>query len=222
MTDRLHTDNVLPTDYARRSLTHSTIRTCFGTLPFARTYDRCARHLLFALFFCSEYGAEIDDLKTAFNVLHPVMCKIYNKPHEAKDFEETLKILEGGFIAISGSRISFINPSIRDYMTDYLNDASLLATLASTAQKADWARSLWQHVKVRREISSEQQRSIALAFKPIATEFHKLPSMKKDTVDPTVYRYCDLSFTDRMSLLLSWANVTGDAEFMTYKRDHAV
>ena len=148
--------------------------------------------------------------------LDPVMCKIYNISHEAKDFEEALKILEGGFIAISGTRISFINPSLRDYMTDYLNDASLLATLASTAQKADWGRSLWQHVQVRKQLPSEQQQSIALAFEPIAAAFQKLPLTKKNPTDPTAYRFYDLSLTDRISLLLSWASVTGDAKFMNY------
>jgi hypothetical protein len=125
MTDRLHTDNVAPADYAAAFLhtldnPHQLWDTAF------RTHIRpMCRHLLLTLFFCSEYGAGIDDLKTAFDALHPVMCKIYNISHEAKDFEEALKILEGGFIAISGGRISFINPSLRDYLTDYLNDASL-------------------------------------------------------------------------------------------------
>ena len=62
----------------------------------------------------------------------------------------------------------------------------------------------------------EKKQSIALAFKPIAAAFQKLPLMKKDPTDPTVYRFCDLSLTDRISLLLSWAIVTCDAEFMTY------
>jgi hypothetical protein len=144
------------------------------------------------------------------------MCKIYNISHEAKDFEEALKILEGGFIAVSGSRISFINPSLRDYLTDYLNDSSLLATLAQTAQKADWAQSLWQHVRVTNVLPFEQQQSIALALKPVAGAFPKMPVMKKDPTDPTVSRFYDLSLTDRISLLLSWASVTGDAEFVTY------
>jgi hypothetical protein len=216
MTDRLHTGNISPTDYAAAFIhalenPHQLWDTAF------RTHIRpMCRHLLFTLFFCSQYGAEIDDLKAAFNALHPVMCKIYNISHEAKDFEEALKILEGGFIAISGSRISFINPSLRDYMTDYLNDTSLLVTLASTAQKADWAQSLWQHVRARKELPAEQQQAIALAFKPIGAAFQKLPLTKKDPSDPTVYRFCDLSLTDRVSLLLSWARVTGDTEFMTY------
>jgi energy-coupling factor transporter ATP-binding protein EcfA2 len=216
MTDSLHTGNVSPANYAGAFLyaldnPHQLWDTGF------RTHIRpMCRHLLFSLFFCSEYGAEIDDLKTAFNALHPTMCRIYNLSHEAKDFEESLKILEGGFISISGSRVSFINPSLRDYLTNYLNDASLLATFASTAQKADWAQSLWQHVQVTKAFPPEQQQSIALAFKPVAGALPKLPVWKKDPTDPTVYRFHDLSLADRISLLLRWAGVADDAEFMTY------
>jgi len=216
MTDSLHTGNVLPANYARAFLhaldnPHQLWDTAF------RTHIRAmCRHLLFSLFFCSEYGAEIDDLKTAFNALHPTMCKIYNISHEAKDFEESLKILEGGFISISGSRVSLINPSLRDYLTDYLSDGSLLATLASTAQKADWAQSLWDHVRVTKAFPPEQQQSIARAFEPIAKAFPNMPVMKKDPTNPTIYRYYDLSLTDRISLLLSWASAGDDAEFMTY------
>ena len=174
------------------------------------------RHLLFSLFFSSEYGAEINDLKTAFNALHPTMCRIYNIPHEAKDFEKSLKILEGSFISISGSKVSFINPSLRDYLTDFINDSLLLATFASTAQKADWAQSLWQHVQATKAFPPEEQQSIARAFRPIAKALPSLPVVKKDPTDPTVYRFYDLSLTDRISLLLSWASVGDAAGFVTY------
>jgi hypothetical protein len=215
MTDNLHTGNLSPTDYAAAFLRaldnpHQLWDTAF------RTHIRpMCRHLLFSLFFCSEYGAEIDDLKTAFNALHSTMCRIYNIPYGSNDFEESLKILEGGFISISGSRVSFINPSLRDYLTDYLDDAFLLATFASTAQKAGWAQSLWRHVQVTKAFADQKQ-SIALAFKPAAEAFPKLPVWKKDPTDPTVYRFYDLSLTDRISLLLSWARASDDAEFMTH------
>jgi hypothetical protein len=54
-----------------------------------------------------------------------------------------LKILEGGFVSISSGRVSFINPSIRDYLTNYLDDTALRALFAEAAQKADWAKAVW-------------------------------------------------------------------------------
>ncbi|KUO69569.1 MAG: hypothetical protein APF80_13465 [Alphaproteobacteria bacterium BRH_c36] len=216
MTDRLHIGDVLAADYAGAFIhalenPHQLWDTAFRT----HIQPMC-RHLLISLYFCSEYGAEIDDLKTTFNALHPVLCKIYNISHKPKDFEEALKILEGGFLAIGGSTISFINPSLRDYMADYLDDASLLATMASTAQRAAWARSLWQHVRNRKKLPTEQQRLIVNKFKSIAANFEKLPVMKRDSINPKIYHFYDLSMTDRISLLLDWTSVTGDTEFITY------
>jgi hypothetical protein len=216
MTDGLHTGHVSPAFYAAAFLhaldnPHQLWDTAF------RTHIRAmCRHLLFSLFFCSEYGAEIDDLKTAFNVLHPAMCKIYNLSHGPKDFEESLIILEGGFISISGSRVSLVNPSLRDYLTDYLNDASLLAVFASTARKADWAQSLWHHARETKRLPPEQQELIARAFKPVAEAFPRLPIWKKDPAHPMALRLNDLSLTDRISLLVRWASVGNDAEFVTY------
>lgn len=215
MTDALHTGDVPSSSYAKAFLhaldnPHQLWDTSF------RTHIRpMCRHLLFSLFFCSEYGAEIDDLKSAFNSLHPSMCRMFNISHEPKDFEESLKILEGGFIAISGSTVSFINPSLRDYLTSYLDDAALLQAFASTAQKADWAQSLWQHVIRTQTLSAAQQRSIARAFNSVAELFPQLPVLKQSRVDPTVYHYADLSLADRISLLVEWARAGNDPDFMT-------
>ena len=52
------------------------------------------RHLLFGLFFGSEYGVSIDDLKTTFNALHPALCASHGLSHDAKDFEDSVKVLE--------------------------------------------------------------------------------------------------------------------------------
>jgi energy-coupling factor transporter ATP-binding protein EcfA2 len=216
MTDRLHTGQLSPANCATAFLHALDNPHQLWDIAFRAHIRPMCRDFLFSLFFCSEYGAEIDDLKTAFNALHPMICRNYNISYEAKDFEESLTILEGGFISINGSRVSFINPSLRDYLSDYLNDAALLATLASTAQKADWAQSLWRHVRVTKVFPPDQQHLVALAFKPTAEALPKLPVLKKDLTHPTVYRFYDLSLTDRISLLLSWAHAAEDTEFITY------
>ncbi|RWN59435.1 MAG: hypothetical protein EOR99_33485, partial [Mesorhizobium sp.] len=72
---------------------------------FRRHIARMCQHLLITLFFCSEYGVEADELRIAFGAVHPFMCRKYSLPFGAKDFEESLKILEGGFVAIKGGQI---------------------------------------------------------------------------------------------------------------------
>jgi DNA polymerase III delta prime subunit len=213
MTDGMHIREVTPDQYAAAFLNalnnpHQLWDTAFRThiLPMCR-------HLLFSLFFCSEYGVELEDLKTAFNALHPDMCRKYSIPYGVKDFEESVKILEGGFIAINGSRVSFINPSVRDYLTEYLDDVEMLSTFALAAQKADWAEAIWRHVSTVKILPSEHQKIIAHCFKTIAESFTHLPVMKRDLHDQNSYRFCDLCVSDRISLLLEWSAVTGEERF---------
>ncbi len=47
-------------------------------------------------------------------------------PHGPKDFEESLHILEGSFVDIINQRVSFVNPSLKDYLSSYLRDVGLL------------------------------------------------------------------------------------------------
>ena len=89
-----------------------------------------------------------------------------------------------------------------------------MATLAVTARKVDWAQSLWHYARDTKNLSTEDQQSIARAFKPVARVFAKLPVMKIDPINPTVYRFYDLSLTDRISLLLRWASLCDAGEFM--------
>ncbi|MBW7966668.1 hypothetical protein [Bradyrhizobium sp. BR 10261] len=60
-------------------------------------------------------------------------------PETPKDFEESLKVLEGGFIAISSELLSFVNLSLRHYLTAYLLDTSILAECAWASQRTSWA-----------------------------------------------------------------------------------
>lgn len=172
------------------------------------------RHMLFSLFFCSEYGAEIDELRAAFNALHPSLCAKFAIPYDAKDFEETLKILEGGFVKIRDRRVSFINPSLRDYMISYLDDGSILKELAITAQKGSWARELWNYARIARSVSSPMLEEIARTFLKVAEALKHLPIWKKDDRDPTVYRHSDLSNVSRLELLLEWHAVSGEERFL--------
>src|SRR5208337_4773288 len=129
------------------------------------------RHLLFALFFSSEHGVEIDDLKMAFNALHPLLSAKYGTPYGAKDFDEALRILEGGFVAIAGESVRFINPSVRDYLTDYLDDASLLADFARASTKARWAWAVWRQVTSTKQITRQDQKGVVVGFVEVAKAF---------------------------------------------------
>jgi DNA polymerase III delta prime subunit len=214
MTDGIQLRNIKPEQYAAPFQNALDNPLDIWDVAF-RTHiaPRC-RHLLFSLFFCSEYGVEIDELRSAFNALHPSLCVKFSIPHDAKDFEETLKILEGGFVEIRDRRVSFVNPSLRDYMISYLDDGSMLKDFAMTAQKAGWARELWNHARIARSVSSPMLEEISRAFLNLAETLKRLPIWKKDDRDPTVYRHSDLSNVSRLELLLEWHAVSGEERFL--------
>ncbi|MGO8656418.1 hypothetical protein ACC771_12280, partial [Rhizobium ruizarguesonis] len=76
------------------------------------------------MFFCEEFGEDLAEVRVSFEALHAYLCQKYGQTRDPKDFEESVKILEGGFINIRGTKISYINPSFRDYMADYLRDGA--------------------------------------------------------------------------------------------------
>ena len=214
MTDSLRTHDVVASAYPNAFIQALDHPHDLWDKSFRTHIPAKCRHLLFGLFFCSEYGAALDDLKLVFNALHPAMCRAFNMMHDTKDFEDALRILEGGYVSISGTHVSFVNPSVRDYLTHYLNDADLLALFASTAQKADWAETLWRHIRVVNKQPVAEQVKIANAFKAVAEAFPTLPVMKQDSIDPTRYRFYDSSLAGRIALLLEWCSATGDEYFI--------
>jgi DNA polymerase III delta prime subunit len=162
------------------------------------------RHLLYSLFFCSDFGASIDELRVVFNGLHQLISNKYVMPHDPSDFEEALRILEGGYIDIKGKRVSFINPSLRDYLADYIDDVGLVCDFAASAQKADWAERVWDHVCSTKMWSPSKQAQVASSFLPIAEHFHELPEMKRSETHENAWSYYDLPHSERVGLLLTW------------------
>ena len=216
MTDDMHIHDIDPKHYAQAFLKMLDNPKQIWDTAFRTHIPPMCRHLLIALFFCSEYGVEIDDLKTAFNALHSSLSRKYGTPYGAKDFEEALKILEGGFIAIIGIQARFINPSVRDYLTDYLDDLDLISDCARAATTANWASSVWKHVMTTRLSHFPEHEVVAKCFIEVAKSFISLPFWKQDPRSPTTARICDLSNGGRISLMLEWHAWSKDDRFACF------
>ena len=180
--------------------------------------DKC-QHLLFAMFFCSEYGVGMEELRVSYSSLHNVLSERYGIRRNPKDFEEAIRILEGSFISISNHAVSYVNPSFRDYLTEYLDDFSLLCDFASSARKVQWAKSLWKF-GVRRIPAPSTLKWFATAFVPIAAQFDKLPVWKRTRTGlrGVGLSMVDAANADRISLLLDWWYATEDQRFADYVR----
>jgi len=115
MTDILHVKGIAPCDYSGEFVRMLNNPRDLWDKPIRSHILPKCRHLLFVIFFCSEYGGtNISELRPTYNALHARLCTKYGIAFDHKDFEEAIRILEGGFIEIKKRDVSFINPSLRD------------------------------------------------------------------------------------------------------------
>ncbi len=136
--------------------------------------------------------------------MHPRLSARFGEPHDAKDFEEALQILEGGFLSIVAGKVTFINPSLRDFLTSYLADRTLVEECARSAMTDTYASNVWDHVKRQFDIVTES-RLIAPSFLTVAGRFGVLPVWFTYVKDGTTFRSPKgLSNAGRISLLLAW------------------
>ena len=185
-------------------------------ISFRHHISPMCRHLLYTLFFGSDYGMELDELRPAFEKLHRHMSMKYAIPFQPKDFEDAVKILEGGFIAIRSKTVSLINPSLRDYLASYIDDLDLLCDFASCAIKAKWAGKVWTHAGRVAGLPEGARKVVASHFIGVAANFPVLPVMKEIAGQPGSYSYDDMGLTERIDHLIEWTKASANAQFMEY------
>jgi len=167
MTDRLHSNGIDASEYPTEFLATLNNPSRLWDIAFRNHIDARSRHLLYTLFFCTEFGEELPEVRVSFEALHAYLCKKYGQTRDPKDFEESVKILEGGFINIRGTKISYINPSFRDYMADYLRDGAMLRDFVTAAVRFEWAQAIWRFAARSREAGTTDPQ-LAKAFISIA------------------------------------------------------
>lgn len=213
MTDGIHIADVKASEYADTFLEMLANPTRLWDKAFRNHIDEKCRHLLMAMFFSSEQGVRIDELSRAFNSLHPALCSKYGVSHGPKDFEEALKILEGGFVNISGKMVSYVNPSVRDYIKDYLSgDDELLKEFGPTAQKADFARRVWKFA-VPDKFDRQRLRAFAMTFVGALGRLNSIPMWVRNPDKPDTLFVGEASIMDRINLVIEWWWATEDLRF---------
>lgn len=211
MTDRANVTTIPALEYADSFVAAlANPKRLWDTAFRTHISERC-RHLLYVLFFASEFGADVVDLRLTYQTVHSHLCTKYGQPYDPIDFEEALRILEGSFITIRGTSVGFVNPSLRDYLAEYLSDLGQLKDLAYSSRQAEWAREVWRHG--RRIASSAELGDYTRSFARIAKEFLRIPTWRKSAANPHAVTPYDLANSDRIKLLLDWFEASGDNEF---------
>lgn len=206
--DRLH--DVSADDYPKEFLAALANPKRLWDIAFRKHIPEKCRHLLLTMFFCRDYGVDLDELRPAFEALHKDLCARYGITRDPKDFEEAVRIVEGGFITINGVRAVYVNPSFRDYMADYVKDVELLCICAGASQTVRWAEAVWQ-VGSSVDFAPDQQKRVSGSFIEFASRFTELPTWKE--YEPRSFRPVDTSNSRRIELLLRWWIVSGDDRF---------
>ena len=178
--------------------------------------DMRSQNLLFTLYFGSEYGQGIDQLRSNYLELHKTICAHYHQPTLPTDFNDALKSLESGFISISGQSVSFVNPSLRDFLKLYLVEREFLLLLPSTTQRADWGGALWAHVKDIFQAKPQFLREFANEFMKFARTIESTSTLRsvEDNDQLLGWRQDDLALSKRVELLLEWWEASGSDEFI--------
>jgi len=129
----------------------------------------------------------IEDLQAAFDAYHFNQAKKYMYEMGPIDFEKALRELEGSFIITTRiyqkTLISFHNPSIRDFLRDYLSSSTghELRALIETATFFEQVQLLWNY---KDDVSEEYKYRASIL---------KYPSKLTDALKNTVYfRSCRL------------------------------
>lgn len=215
MTDAFRIGDIEPADYAVAFIGALNNPSQIWDTAFRTHIDHRCRHLLMAMFFLTEYGVPLGTLRSSFEPLHTAMSTAYGLPHGPKDFEEALRILEGSFVNIvniSGPRVSFLNPSLKDYLSSYLLDTELLVRLVPTAVSIDWLSSLWDFVYPR-GLSEDDQTKIALACTGMLDMIETRPHWRPRAGDARSLEYNDAANSKRLGMLMDWWRLTNERAF---------
>ncbi|WP_227135964.1 nSTAND3 domain-containing NTPase [Kosakonia radicincitans] len=215
MTDALHTNDIKSTNYPTAFIDALNNPSQIWDTAFRTHIDHRCRHLLIAMFFLSEYGVSIDIVGAYFNTLHTSMSTAYGLAHGPKDFEEALRILEGSFIKIvniSRPIVSFINPSLKDYLSIYLRDTDFLILLIPTAPSIDWLLGLWNFVH-RLGLNEADQARLARACIGMLDMIETRQPWRPKSGDARALEYNDASNSKRLRMIMDWWQLTDEQRF---------
>lgn len=212
MTDAFRIGDIEPADYAEAFIGALNNPSQIWDTAFRTHIDHRCRHLLMAMFFHREYGVPLSTLRSSFEPLHTAMSTAYGLPYGPKDFEEALRILEGSFVNISGPSVSFLNPSLKDYLSFYLLDTELLIRLVPTAVSIDWLSRLWDFVYPR-GLSEDDQIKIALACAGMLDMIETRPHLRPQAGNTRSLEHNDAANSKRLKMLMDWWRLTNERAF---------
>jgi hypothetical protein len=172
---------------------------------FSEELSQGARDVLVVLHSLS-YVVFVDDLERAFEAFHAQSVQRTNHRTSPGAYRAALKELEGSFIRIGSGEVSFINPSVTDFMSSVMqNEPSLALDLIDTAVRFNQLAGLWEgsapdgpYPAVRARLKAEPERLLTALNRLVET-----PSLRWfETKGGRSGRYVDVPMPHRVRELL--------------------
>lgn len=107
------------------------------------------RHILLSLYTIGERNNAID-LEPAFLALHRANAEKYNHRTAPGDFRRALQELDGGFLTFSSGAVSFLNPSIREFVASVIcAEREVVQDLLAASIRFKQGANLWSLLVAR-------------------------------------------------------------------------
>jgi len=186
-------DDVQPNEYPKYILSALDDPQQIWDKPF-KSLEIKHQNFLVTLFFGNQFVQDIKGLEAQYIATHRSVCQFYGQPIKPTDFEDALKSLESGFISISGGNVAFVNPSLRDYLKEYLTNKQLLKILAASSKRWDWGERLWKHLKEVFAENDDQLSEFCIHFKELAESACEVPTYKQVKNKKTILAFKNMTF----------------------------
>jgi len=103
-----------------------------------------ARHILLSFYTLGEY-VDIVDLEPTFRALHRHRAEKYHLSIGSNDFRDALQELDGAFLTYSSGHASYLNPSIREFVSSVVSEERDTAEdLLSAAIRFKQVTNVWR------------------------------------------------------------------------------
>ncbi len=172
--------------------------------PF-EALNLASKNLLTALFFGNEYSQDIEDLRDVYQYFHRAITSYYGQSVNPNDFENSLRLLESGFLSISGKNTSFVNPSLKDFLKLYFTNKEFINVLPLGVKRVDVAKAVWSYGKAIFSGNKNYLTDFANKFIEFSSKIEVTSVNKTEIINGTVYLYRDdLTLPNRIELLIEW------------------
>lgn len=201
-------NNVPPDSYRAHILGLLTSPETIWSHAFDNQISSAARHALLALYTVGQW-VETVDLEPAFVALRRHCAAKYNERTVAGEFRRALQELDGAFLSYSSNHVSFLNPSVREFVASVIvSDRDTAVDLLASAVRFRQVVALWELAQAHPEsaLASVLTAEQSLLF-DVLTRLLRGPSLRWEKMRDGSRRgyYIDMNTEGRIGFLIEVA-----------------